>query len=153
MLGLRTNFLSIWSETRGQISNYFDFALNSFYRDRVVVEGETLKKFLCVESWTRLKHILKINFEMIERAKMKRIMIMLGFFCHSALTSFSFPSNLLEHPGHRYATGEKADAALQQREGGRDAGVFRAGERRRRAQQTHFQTSPAAGQSAGLPPV
>lgn len=33
MLELRTNFLSIRNETWGQISNYSDFALNSYYRD------------------------------------------------------------------------------------------------------------------------
>lgn len=58
-----------------------------------------------------------------------------------------------EHAGHRHAAGEEADAALQQRQGGRDAGVLRAGERRRRAQQTHGQATAAAGQGAGLPPV
>lgn len=50
-----------------------------------------------------------------------------------------------EHTGHRHAQGEKTDAALQQRQRGRDAGVLRAGERRRRAQQTHLQASQAPG--------
>lgn len=58
-----------------------------------------------------------------------------------------------EHAGHRHAAGEEADATLQQRQGGRDAGVLRAGERRRRAQQTHSQAAAAAGQGAGLPPL
>lgn len=77
--------------------------------------------------------------------------------CRATLTRLSVCLSVLrassEHAGHRHAAGEEADAALQQREGGRDAGVLRAGERRGRAQQAQHQATPAAGQSAGLPPV
>lgn len=58
-----------------------------------------------------------------------------------------------EHTGHRHAQSEEADAPLQQRQRGRDAGVLGAGERRRRAQQTRLQAPKAPGQGPGLPPL
>lgn len=66
------------------------------------------------------------------------------------LTSFL---NLSEHAGDRHTQSEEADAALQQRQRGRDAGVLGAGERRGRAKQAHVQTSTAARQSPRLPPI
>lgn len=66
----------------------------------------------------------------------------------------TFPLNPSpEHAGDRHAEGEEADAALQQRQRGRDDGVLRAGERRRRAEQTLIQTATAPGQSPGVPPI
>lgn len=58
-----------------------------------------------------------------------------------------------EHAGDWHTEGEEADTALQQRQRGRDAGVLWAGEWRGRAKQTHIQTTTAARQNPGLPPI